>query len=360
MTTKTALVSALATFLAAVTIPPAALGEDGQKLCYRTFNRLLYWWLSLKTDTVQISSSETLAYFDTGPRRSHDPPRPPILLLHGFTADKESWLLMVRRLRKDHRVVAPDLAGHGDSLDTTSGHYGLADQAERAHQLADKLELGEYHVLGHSMGGGVAVALALKYPAEVRSLGLIAPAIKERPHTEEFRRLELGEDQRKPGEEINPLLVDDNWSHGERARYVTSGPRFLHWVSRHFPSCLSQPSAAHRALYPKIFDELTRPRPKADGSDPDLEPGDRPEFLLRDTGYGVLRGRLSQPTLVLWGDEDRVLDRAPDYLEIRTDGEFLPTTLSGVGHSPIIETRKKTANAYLDFLAALEASAPPP
>ena len=354
--TRTPVLAVLAAVLAAVTIPLAAFGDSGQKLCYRSLIKLRYWSLSLKPKKLRIASSERLAYFDTGPRRSRKPPRRPILLLHGFTADKESWLGLVRRLRKDHRVVAPDLAGHGNSLDTATERYGLADQAERAHQLAEKLQLGEYHVLGHSMGGGVAVALALKYPAEVHSLGLIAPAIKEQPHTREFLDHLHGGGEGKPGLSINPLLVGDNWTDGERVRYVSSGPRWLHWLSRHFSSCLGQPSSAHKDLYPKIFEELSRKRPEVRPSGPNLELGGQPTLVLWDTNDGVLQGRLGQPTLVLWGKEDRVLEPDPDYLRQRTDGEFRSQELPGVGHSPIIEAVKPTARAYLAFLDGLEDS----
>ncbi len=331
-----------AVVLAAVVLPAAAGGEasrSDRKLCKRLMTRLLSAGLDRQSGKVKIdrgSGPERLAYFSVPPRSPEASPRPPILLLHGFTAEKEDWLPMVRVLCRSHRVVALDLAGHGDSPDAADGDYGLAAQADRAHRLAAELELGRYHVLAHSMGGGVAIALALAHSDKVLSLGLVAPAAREHPHTDEFHELLDGRNPDKPGDLINPLIVDEHWSHRERARYVANGPRWLRWGCR-FHSCLSQPNASRTEVYTEIFRQLTEDGPKPPFTDAEL-------------------ASIRQPTFILWGTDDRVLEPSLDYYQKRLGGA-VTTELPGVGHAPIIEAVEETAGRYLEFLKGLGESA---
>ncbi len=305
-----------------------------QKLCYRTITRLGYRHQSLSERTLRLareSGTEQLAYFDAEPRGSDAPSSAPILLLHGFTADKETWLKVVGRLRRDHRVLALDLAGHGNSSDAADGDYRLAGQAERAHMLAAALKLGRYHVLGHSMGGGVAVALALAHPGEVVSVGLLAPAAKGDPHTREFLR-HLG-GRVRPGPTINPLIVAENWSDGDRVRYVANGPWWLRLGSR-LHSCLSRSSRERRQLQTLIFRQLTGEPPKPPFSDEEL-------------------AQIRQPAFVRWGTDDRVLQPAVDFYENHLGGPVDGEVWPGFGHTLPFEAPKATARAYLAFLEGL-------
>lgn len=329
-----ALASSLAV-LAAVALPAVLLAESGQPLCYRALT-----WLGhrsglperQKLQTARETGPEELAYFDTAPGASREPSGEPILLLHGFTADKDTWLGMIRRLRKNHRVVALDLAGHGESSDAADGDYRLSAQAERADLLANALGLGELHVLGHSMGGGVAVALALAHPERVISLGLLAPAAKGDPHTEEFMRHLRGE--ARPGPPINPLIVGPNWSGGERVRYVANGPWWLRLGSR-LSSCLNQTSPERRKLHSLIFKQLTGEPPRAPFSDEQL-------------------ARIRQPTFIWWGADDRVLRPAVDFYKRHLGGPVEGDVWPGFGHTLPVEAPAETARAYLAFLEGLQ------
>jgi pimeloyl-ACP methyl ester carboxylesterase len=339
-TSALAVVLGTAVIGAVPVVEPAA---SAQKCCYRQVTKLFSRGLDLQRGTLHVergSGWEHLAYFFTDPRAPREARGEPILLLHGFTAEKESWLRMMRPLRENHRVVALDLAGHGASSDASDDDYGLLRQAQRARALAVELGLGRYHVLGHSMGGGVAVALTLEYPDEVLSLGLIAPAAKERPHTEEFCDHLRGESEDKPGLEINPLIIGEDWSHSERVRYVTHGPRWLH-LGSHLHSCVSQASPERtETTYPKIFEQLA-PKPCSP------ERASRPPFSDEELW------RINQPTFIRWGTEDRVLEPSLDFYEDHLGGEVDPDDLPGVGHTPIIEAPGKVAKAYLAFLEGL-------
>jgi pyruvate dehydrogenase E2 component (dihydrolipoamide acetyltransferase) len=101
--------------------------------------------------------------------------RLPVLLLHGFGADLNTWMFMQPELADGRRTVALDLPGHGGSAKEVGAGdpESLTDFAEGA---LDALGIERVHLVGHSMGGGVAGLLALRRPERVASLTLIASA----------------------------------------------------------------------------------------------------------------------------------------------------------------------------------------
>jgi pyruvate dehydrogenase E2 component (dihydrolipoamide acetyltransferase) len=98
----------------------------------------------------------------------------PVLLLHGFGADLNSWMFNQPVLAEGSCVIALDLPGHGgSSKEVGDGDAALIDAAESA---LDALAIERVHLVGHSLGGAVAAALAARRPARVATLTLIAPA----------------------------------------------------------------------------------------------------------------------------------------------------------------------------------------
>lgn len=100
---------------------------------------------------------------------------PDIVLIHGFAADRLSWLATSPALMAVSRVHVLDLPGHGESApDVGDGH--VLTLAERlAERLASK-GVGRANLVGHSLGGGIALVMAARSPESVASLSLIAPA----------------------------------------------------------------------------------------------------------------------------------------------------------------------------------------
>ena len=105
---------------------------------------------------------------------------PPIVLVHGFGADLNAWMfnqpaLAAGLLSNGRRVVALDLPGHGGSV----RQVGAGDAETFSAALFDALaalDINRFHLVGHSMGGAIALLLASKIPQRVASLTLLAPA----------------------------------------------------------------------------------------------------------------------------------------------------------------------------------------
>lgn len=86
----------------------------------------------------------------------------PMLLLHGLGASSYTWHAILPQLAKTHRVIALDLKGFGDSDKPLDEAYSLSDQAKLVQEFIVRSDLRDVTLVGHSFGGGVALALALQ------------------------------------------------------------------------------------------------------------------------------------------------------------------------------------------------------
>jgi pyruvate dehydrogenase E2 component (dihydrolipoamide acetyltransferase) len=100
---------------------------------------------------------------------------PAVVLVHGFGGDCDNWLFNLAPLAAQARVFALDLPGHGQSTKQV-GDPGVDGLARAVLAFMDALGIGEAHLVGHSLGGAVALSAALAAPARVLSLSLLAPA----------------------------------------------------------------------------------------------------------------------------------------------------------------------------------------
>ena len=107
---------------------------------------------------------------------------PPMVLLHGGNQSAHSWDLVSLHLSSDYRVMALDQRGHGDSEWNRGAHYAIADMMPDARDFLGALGLARPVVVGHSMGGMVALALACAHPQLVRAAVIvdIGPEVGER------------------------------------------------------------------------------------------------------------------------------------------------------------------------------------
>jgi pyruvate dehydrogenase E2 component (dihydrolipoamide acetyltransferase) len=132
----------------------------------------------------------------------------PVLLIHGFGGDLNSWMFTQPALAEDRRVVALDLPGHGGSVKEvgTGDAETLAGSVEAA--LA-ALGIERYHLVGHSLGGALAALVALHRPERASSLSLIAPAGLGPEINGAFISAFLAAGRRREAIEALSLLVHD-------------------------------------------------------------------------------------------------------------------------------------------------------
>jgi pimeloyl-ACP methyl ester carboxylesterase len=104
-----------------------------------------------------------------------DPTAQPLLLLHGLGATKASWLTVVADLARNHFVVAPDLPGFGAS-EKPAGAYDAPWFASLLLGLLDGLGLERARVVGNSMGGRIALEMAMMAPSRIEAVACLCPA----------------------------------------------------------------------------------------------------------------------------------------------------------------------------------------
>ncbi|MEV0946402.1 alpha/beta hydrolase [Rhodococcus sp. NPDC049939] len=98
---------------------------------------------------------------------------PAILLLHGIGDNSSTWTEIIPHLAKNHTVIAPDLLGHGRS-DKPRADYSVAAYANGVRDLLSTLSIDHVTVIGHSLGGGVAMQFAYQFPHMVERLVLVS------------------------------------------------------------------------------------------------------------------------------------------------------------------------------------------
>jgi pimeloyl-ACP methyl ester carboxylesterase len=98
---------------------------------------------------------------------------PAILLIHGIGDSSDTWRQLIPNLSQDYRVIAPDLLGHGRS-DKPRADYSVAAYANGMRDLLSVLDVERATVIGHSLGGGVAMQFAYQYPERCERLVLVS------------------------------------------------------------------------------------------------------------------------------------------------------------------------------------------
>jgi pimeloyl-ACP methyl ester carboxylesterase len=240
---------------------------------------------------------------------------PAILLIHGFGADRQSWLVNQQALAAAGRVYALDLPGHGETPLTGPGR--LDDLARGVEKAIEGSGVGPIHIVAHSLGGAVAIALAAARPDLVRSLGLIAGAGLGKTVDESFLS---GYPKSSSAEEMEALL-----------RRLVTRPRLINQqMAARALDQLKAPGVREGLI--AIADELRR-------IDQVIEPSLQ------------IVARSSLPRVAIWGAADAIIPLDPDRLG-RFGAESL--ILNDAAHLPHIESPRLVNERLLRWLTAQE------
>ncbi len=243
----------------------------------------------------------------------------PLMLLHGFGANKDNFARVAKYLTPHYRVIIPDHIGFGESSKPAKADYSSRAQADHLRALARKLGVTQLHLGGNSMGGQIALTYAALYPKEVKSLWLLAPAgVWSAPQSETRKRIaDTGQ---------NPMIVKDEEEFALLVALVTAEPLP---IPRRFLDVLAQERIRNQDLEQRIFKQLGA-----------------------DSVEQRIRG-LATPALIVWGAQDRVLHPGSagilQQLLTKSDAILMP----GVGHLPMLEQSEKCALDYLKFRSTL-------
>jgi pimeloyl-ACP methyl ester carboxylesterase len=98
---------------------------------------------------------------------------PPVVLIHGMVNSSRHWEAVALRLADNYTVIAPDLIGHGDSA-TPRGDYSLGAHAASIRDLLAVIGIDRATIVGHSLGGGVAMQFFYQFPQRTERMVLVS------------------------------------------------------------------------------------------------------------------------------------------------------------------------------------------
>ena len=276
----------------------------------------------LAPQTVVLHGHD-LSYVDTGSG-------PAILFIHGILGSQRQWSHLVDELDEDHRVVVPDLFGHGDSAKPT-GDYSLGAHAATLRDLLNRLGIERVTLVGHSLGGGIAMQFYYLFPERVDRLVLVASGGLGREVNLVLRSATL------PGAE-QVLGVIASGPVLERVEALGRGAQKVGW----------RPAADIGAIW-RGFTSL----------------GDRESrraFLATtraviDIGgqsisaHDHLAGVTPPPTLIVWGSRDRMIPAWHALSAQRALPECRVELFEGAGHFPHLDDPDRFAGVLRDFMS---------
>lgn len=257
-----------------------------------------------------------------------------LLLIHGMAGSSETWRAVIPQLSKKYRVIAPDLLGHGQSAKPRSD-YSLGAFAVLLRDLLDELGVSRATVIGQSLGGGVAMQFAYQHRDYCQRLVLISSGGLGPDVGWTLRLLSA------PGAElILPAIAPPP--------VVTAGNKLRKWFSA---SGIQSPRGAEMwSAYSSLSDAQTRQA-----------------FLktLRSvvdyrgqsvSALGKLHLTSDVPTLVIWGDHDRIIPIEHGYAVRDARPGCRLEVLEGVGHFPHVERPIEVVDLINDFIDATACS----
>ena len=275
------------------------------------------WRNGLTAKTVEVDGF-TWHYLEGGKTGA-----PTILMVHGFSANKDNWVRFAGRLTSDYHIVIPDLPGYGDSVRDLKGDYRLPEQRERLQVFVKALKIDKLHIIGSSMGGNVSALYTFAEPQRVQSMALVgASGVTEpNPSAHSIQVKTTGN---------SSLLVATREGYDKTLAFVMEHPPVIPTFVK---DVLAQKAIADRPLYASILHELVADKRSA------LEP---------------ILPQIKVPTLLVWGEQDRARDISGGQLMHQLMPHSQWVAMKNTGHLPHLERVDETAEIYVKFLAGVK------
>jgi pimeloyl-ACP methyl ester carboxylesterase len=252
------------------------------------------------------------------------------MFIHGLTSSRRNWTHLVEKLNTDHRLLAPDLFGHGAS-DKLMGDYSLGAHAATLRDLLDQLEIERVTLVGHSFGGGIAMQFCYLFPERVERLVLVSSGGLGRSVSPLLRAATI------PGAGLVLPVIASGWVRGrvEAAGRVLSstGWRASADTTEIWRGFTSLADADSR----RAFLATTRGV---------IDPGGQTV-----SAHDHLPQAIDIPTLVVWGTKDRMIPawHATTAHEVIADSQVV--LFEGAGHFPHLDEPERFAQLVSDFIS---------
>ena len=262
----------------------------------------------------------------------------PALFVHGLGGAATNWTDLMGLLQHRLDGEAIDLPGFGHSPPPASGRYRVSVHAKAVIDLLDRRGRGPVHLFGNSLGGAVSTRVAAWRPDLVRTLTLVSPALPN-------LRRQRGSDPRLP------LLLLPGISSVAARRLAEQSPEAR--ARAVLQLCYGDPSRVHPQRLAEAAEEVGRRNGLPHSQDAFMLSlrGLIGTYLQRGSkGLWAQAAAVRAPTLLVWGDRDRLVDPALGPRAARTFPDSRLLMLPGVGHVAQMEVPDVVARAFLGLL----------
>ncbi|WP_445259181.1 alpha/beta fold hydrolase [Nocardioides aurantiacus] len=273
--------------------------------------------------TVRLHGHD-LSYVDSGSG-------PVVLFIHGILGSQRQWEHLVDVLDDDHRVVLPDLFGHGDSAKPL-GDYSLSAHAAAMRDLLDHLGIERVTLVGHSLGGGIAMQFFYLFPERVERLVLVSSGGLGREVNLVLRAATLPGAAQVLGVVASAPVLSRVEALGRGAQRVGWKPGAdISAIWRGFSTLGDRESRA-------AFLSTTRAVIDLGGQS--------------ISAHDHLEGALPVPTLIVWGTRDHMIPAAHAVAAQEAVPECRVELFEGAGHFPHLDDPDRFARVLREFIAA--------
>jgi pimeloyl-ACP methyl ester carboxylesterase len=273
------------------------------------------------------------------------PDGPPFLLLHGWGGSVLKWTAAMPHLARYRRTIALDLPGFGRS-DGARGSHSPGWFAGAARAFMDEIGVERAIVVGNSLGGLIAIAMAATWPERCEGVVLAAPALPSE-----------GDAPRPPPSFLASLLVPAVPVLGDLVVDLYMRRPVEQLVAESLRRNFADPSRVPPEMVRALEDEMRERSRRPDHRRATVLAGRRMLWELtgrREMLWRTMRG-LRTPVLFLWGDKDQLMPVNIGYRAVeRIPGAQL-VVLDGCGHQPQVEHPDRFAAAVIAFARALTA-----
>jgi pimeloyl-ACP methyl ester carboxylesterase len=255
---------------------------------------------------------------------------PAVLFIHGLLGSHQHWAQLMRTLAADRRLIAPDLFGHGASA-KPRGDYSLGAHAGTLRDLLDRLEIDRVTLVGHSLGGGIAMQFSYLFPERVSRLVLVSSGGLGRELSPALRAAAL------PGAELVLPVLASRWLRERTAAPVRGLGRLGLRAGADLSEAWRGLGELGNADSRRAFLATVRSV---------IDPGGQTV-----TARHHLPMATSVPTMLIWGAKDRII---PSWHAVTAHAGFPGCRVEifeRAGHFPHLAEPERFAALLADFIA---------
>lgn len=267
----------------------------------------------LTEKTVQVGDVPYRVY------EGGNPANPTLVLLHGYSADKDVWPRFASTLVDRYHVIIPDLLGHGETGYRDDWQYSVPSQSQHVLALMEAMHVMNFHVIGNSMGGFIAAYLGLTAPDQVLSVVAIDPAGVVSP---------------------TPSKMEHMLAKGRNPFEVHNADEFVEF----YGMTMAKPPYLPRFVLDGMAQTYQERRPELARIVQDFRGKDMLDKRLRE---------IKVPFLLIWGSKDELLDVSSVQVWQQGVPGIQVHLFPELGHMPMVEAPAETATVVKSFLTQI-------